>query len=69
MPYTKTYEELFLQFCIDGGVTGKGKKRTAPLYETVKVCHELWVELEVTPMLPVFLLNNSESRYMYFVTM
>ena len=44
---------MFLQFCIDGGVTEKGKKQTALLYESVKVHHELWVELEVTPMLAV----------------
>ena len=54
MAYGKTFEELFLQFCIDGGVTGKGKKRTALLCETVKVPHELWVELELTLMLSNF---------------
>ena len=51
MPYAKTFGKMFLQFCIHGGKTGKGKKKRVLLYETVKVCHEIWVELEVTLML------------------
>ena len=53
MAYAKTFEKLFLQFCIDGGVTGKVKIKQQYYLKLWKVCHELSAELEVTPMLSV----------------
>lgn len=40
-----SFEESFQQFCIDGGVSGKGRKRTAPLFEAVPIRHELWDDI------------------------
>lgn len=40
----KPFEESFQKFCIDGGISGKSKKSTAPLYEVIEVRHELWTE-------------------------
>ena len=42
--HAKSFEESFQFFCINGGVSGKGKKTIAPLYEAVKIRHELWGE-------------------------
>ena len=42
--HAKSYEESFQLFCFNGGVSCKRKKRTTPLYEAVKIRHELWGE-------------------------
>ena len=42
----KSFEESFQAFCLCGGVTGKGKKIVQPLFEHVKIRHELWAEDE-----------------------
>jgi len=40
----KSFEESFQEFCVNGGVTGKGKKIMQPLFEEVQIRHELWDE-------------------------
>ena len=42
--HAKAFEESFLDFCIGGGVSGKKKKPTKLLYETIVICHSLWSE-------------------------
>ena len=52
------FEESFLQFCINGGVNGKVKKREAPLFEAINVRHDLW-----TQETDIFLLSESPICY------
>ena len=42
--HAEGFEESFQQFCINGGMLGKGKKRETPLFEAIKICHSLWEE-------------------------
>lgn len=47
---TKTFEESFREFCINGGLSGKKRKRIEPVFEEVKVCHGLWSVKKVDPL-------------------
>ena len=42
--HAKQFEESFQEFCISSGVNGKKKTSERPLFEAIRICHELWIE-------------------------
>ena len=45
--HAKSFEEMFRQYCENGGAIGKKKKLACkPMYKAVEVRHELWDEMD-----------------------
>src|SRR5687767_14124645 len=42
--HAKLFVVSFQEFCVNGGLSGKNKKVAKPLYEAIKIHHELWAE-------------------------
>ena len=62
--HAKAFEESFQEFCANGGVSRKKKQPTKLLYETIKICHSLWIEQkEVDDSVTVMNLNNDSAGF------